>query len=57
MHYTEKDEVRVYGGRIGTVEKVIFEMVNGEETDTVYCYEMKIDGVSGYIVYPEDIEQ
>ena len=42
MEYTELDEVRVktYRGRIGTVEKVSYEMVNGEETDNVYSYEM-----------------
>jgi len=57
MHYTEKDEVRVYSGRIGTITKAIFEMVDGEETDNVYCYEMEIDGVGGYIVYPDEIEQ
>ena len=57
MEYTELDEVRVktYGGRIGTVEKVFYEMVNGEETDNVYCYEMEIDGVHGCIVYPDDM--
>jgi hypothetical protein len=55
--YTEKDQVRVYGGRIATIEKVIYEMVNGEETDEVHCYEMEIGGESGYIVYPEDIEE
>ena len=44
MEYTELDEVRIktYGGRIGKVEKVIYEMVNVEETDNVYCYEMDI---------------
>lgn len=59
MNYTELDEVRVrtLGGRIGTVTKVIYEMVNGEETDNVYCYEMRINGVDGYVIYPEEIEQ
>lgn len=57
MNFTEQDEVRVYGGRIGTIEKVIYEMVNGKETDNVYCYEMSINGVSGYIVYPDDIAE
>ena len=55
--YTVLDEVRVYQGRIGKIEKVIYDMVDGKETDNVYCYEMEIDGVSGYIVYPEDIKQ
>lgn len=57
MYYTEKEQVRVYGGRIGTIERVIFEMVNSEETDNVHHYVMEIDGVSGYIVYPDEIEQ
>lgn len=55
--YTKFDEVRVYNGRIGIVEKVIYEIVDGKETDSVYCYEMKINNVSGYIVYPEEIEE
>ena len=57
VHYTEKDQVYVYQGRIGTIDKVIYEIVDGEETDIVHAYEMTIDGVSDYIVYPEDIEQ
>lgn len=57
MHYTELEQVYVYSGKIGTITKVIYEMVNGEETDNVYCYEMEIDGVGGYIVYPDEIEQ
>lgn len=56
-HYTELEQVYVYDGRIGTITKVIFEMVDGEETDNVYYYEMEIDGVGGYIVYPDEIEQ
>lgn len=36
MEFTELDEVRVRG-RIGTVEKVIYEMVDGKETDNVYA--------------------
>ena len=45
MEFTEMDEVRVrtYGGAIGTIEKVIYEMVDGKETDNVYCYEMEIN--------------
>lgn len=57
MDYTEKDEVRVYGGRIGVIDAVIYTEINGETTDQVYCYEMTIDGVSGYLVYPDEIEQ
>ena len=57
MNYTEQEEVRVYGGRIGIIDRIFYEMVNGEETDNVYCYEMTIDGVSGYVVYPDEIEK
>lgn len=56
--YIELDEVRIrtLGGRIGKIEKVVYEMVDGKETDNVYCYEMEIDGVCGYVIYPEEIE-
>ena len=59
MEYAELDEVRVktYGGRIGTIEKVVYEMVDGKETDNVYCYEMEIDGEHGIIVYPDEIDE
>lgn len=57
MNYTEKDEVRIYGDKIGTIEKVIYEMIDGKETDKVYCYEMEIDGESGYVVFPDDVEE
>lgn len=57
MNFTEQDEVSVYGGRIGTIERVIYEVVNGKETDNVHGYEMSINGVSGYIVYPDEIEE
>ena len=35
MEFTEMDEVRVrtYGGAIGTIEKVVYEIVDGKETD------------------------
>ena len=57
MEFTEMDEVRVrtYGGAIGTVEKVVYEMVDGKETDNVYCYEMEINGKHGVIIYPDEI--
>ena len=51
--YTERDEVYVYNRRIGIIDKVIYV----GETDEVYAYEMTIDGVAGYIVYPDDIEE
>lgn len=57
MDYTKKDEVRVYGGRIGIIDDVIYWQMNGKITDWVYCYEMTIDGISGYLVYPDEIEQ
>lgn len=59
MRYAELDEVRVrtYGGRIGTIEKVVYEMVDGKVTDSVYCYEMEINGEHGIIVYPDEIEE
>ena len=43
MEFGEMDEVRVrtYGGAIGTIEKVIYEMVDGKETDNVYSSSFK----------------
>lgn len=57
--YSEMDEVRVktFGGAIGIIERVIYEVINGEETDNVNCYEMEIDGEQGIIVYPDEIDQ
>ena len=59
MEFTEMEEVRVrtYGGAIDTKEKVVYEMVNGEETDNVYCYEMEINGKHGIVVYPDEIDE
>ena len=59
MEFEEMDEVRVrtYGGAIGTIEKVIYEMVDGKETDNIYCYEMEINGLHVIIVYPNDIDE
>lgn len=59
MEFTEMDEVRVrtYGGAIGTIERVIYEMVDSKETDNVYCYEMEINGKHGIIVYPDEIDE
>lgn len=59
MGFTEMDEVRVrtYGGAIGTIERVIYEMVDSKETDNVYCYEMEINGKHGVIVYPDEIDE
>ena len=59
MEFTELDEVRVrtYGGAIGTVEKIIYEMVDGKETDNVCYYEMEINGCHGIIIYPDEIDE
>lgn len=59
MEFTEMDEVRVrtYGGAIGTIEGVMYEMVDSKETDNVYCYEMEINGKHGIIVYPDEIDE
>ena len=56
MVYAKNDIVKIHGGRIGIIENVCYEMINSEETDKVYCYEANIDGVSGRIVYPDEIE-
>jgi hypothetical protein len=59
MEFTEMEEVRVrtYDGAIGTIEKVVYEIVDGEETDKVYYYEMEINGEHGIIVYPGEIDE
>ena len=59
MEFTELDEVRVrtYNGDIGIIEKVVYEIANGKETDNVYCYEMEINGKHGIIVYPDEIDE
>ena len=56
---SEMDEVRVktFGGAIGTIERVIYEIINGEETNNIKCYEMEINGEHGIIVYPDEIDQ
>ena len=57
--YSEMDEVRVktFGGAIGTIERVIYEIINGEETNNINCYEMEINCEHGIIVYPDEIDQ
>lgn len=59
MEFTEMEEVKVrtYDGAIGTIEKVVYEIVDGEETDKVYYYEMEINGEHGIIVYPGEIDE
>lgn len=59
MEFTEMEEVRVrtYDGAIGTIEKVVYEIVDREETDKVYYYEMEINGEHGIIVYPGEIDE
>ena len=55
--YTVSDEVRIlrYGGKIGVIDRVIYETVNGQETNIIYAYEVTIDGEGGYIIYPHEI--
>lgn len=53
MDYTKNDEIKIYNGRIGIIENVIYE----EGTNNVYCYEVKIGNKSGYIIYPDEIEE
>ena len=49
--------VRTYGGAISTIDKVVYEIVDREETDKVYYYEMEINGEHGIIVYPDEIDE
>ena len=49
--------VRTWGGAIGTIEEVIYEKVDGRETDRVYAYKMEIDGQHGIVVYPDEIDE
>lgn len=56
MWFSEGDEVRVHHLGIGTIEKVIYIMENGRETDDIYCYGINIDG-STYTVYPDEIDE
>ena len=55
MIYAKNDKVKIRDGRIGVIENVCYEMINSEETDNIYCYEVNVDGISGYIVYPDEI--
>ena len=59
MYYTDLKELQIpkLGGAVGTIENVVFETVDGKETDNVYCYEMNVDGKHGVIVYPDEIER
>lgn len=59
MEFTELDEVRVrtHGGRIGVITRIVYEVVDGKETDNVHCYLMEIDGKHSVIVYPDEIDQ
>ena len=55
MVYAKNDKVKIRDGRIGVIENICYEMINSEETDNIYCYKINIDGISGYIVYPDEI--
>lgn len=55
MVYAKNDKVKIRDGRIGSIENVYYEIINSKETDNIYCYEVNIDGISGYIFYPDEI--
>ena len=57
MVYAKNDKVKIRDGRIGVIENVCYEMIDSEETDNIYCYEVNVDGISGYIVYPDEIAE
>ena len=57
MVSAKNDKVKIRNGRIGVIENVCYEMINSEETDNIYCYVANIDGMSGYIVYPDEIAE
>lgn len=57
MQYIKKDSVRMHDGKIGVIDDIIFATINGEITDQVYCYEMTINGVHGYLVHPDEIKE
>lgn len=57
MQYIKKDSVRMYDGKIGVIDDIIFTTINGKTTDQVDCYEMTINGVSGYLVHPDEIKE
>ena len=42
---------------IRSVNSGWYQMVDGKETDNVYCYEIEIDGKHGVIVYPDEIDE
>lgn len=56
MNYTKQSKVKLHDGKIGIIDRVFYEMIDGKETNNVYCYEMTIDDKSGYVVYPDEIE-
>ena len=55
--YKAEDRVTLDDGRVGIIEEVIYESSDGNEINDIYCYEMKINGVSGCIVFPDEIEK
>lgn len=55
MDYMIGDEIMYYG-KIAIIESITCKMINGEETDEIDHYGVEINGESGYIIYPEEIE-
>lgn len=64
LEYKEGDFVCFNNNdNIGLITKVIYETVNHEVTNNIYCYEVtigdinNINNIPNIIVYPEDIKQ
>lgn len=50
-------EIKLSNNKVGEIEDVIFERVDGIPTNHINHYIVKIDGVSGCIVYPDEIDR
>ena len=53
---SDKVRTRLLGGKvIGTIDKIIYRIIDGKETDEIYAYRMTMFGEEGYMVFPEQI--